>query len=359
MNRKQNIDKDSFEQVSRDLLQKVRKAELPDPEEILLSWQEIDKQTSKPSVSFMSRIKYVLSAAASIAILFSIGFFFWDKNEDTTMSLTLLEKEVPSQYAKEIVLVAENEKMHLKDDSSIKYESDGKSNVGENVLNKETSDQVEKEKEDKINQIIVPKGRKANITFSDGTKIYVNAGTRVIYPAVFKKEKREILVEGEVFLEVAKDASRPFIVKTNGFDVEVLGTQFNICAYKEDPSASVVLVSGSVEVKTGKNENAKLVPNQLIEINENGTDIKNVDVFEYICWKDNMMLLNDRRAGEVFDKLARYYGRSIHYDNTVKEIPISGKLDLREEMEDVVNIMCQSLFLAYSVDENNNIVISK
>lgn len=359
MNRKQNIDKDSFEQVSRDLLQKVRKAELPDPEEILLSWQEIDKQTSKPSVSFMSRMKYALSAAASIAILFSIGFFFWDKNEDTAMSLTLLEKEVPSQYAKEIVLVAENEKMHLKDDSSIKYESDGKSNVGENVLNKETSDQVEKEKEDKINQIIVPKGRKANITFSDGTKIYVNAGTRVIYPAVFKKEKREILVEGEVFLEVAKDASRPFIVKTNGFDVEVLGTQFNICAYKEDPSASVVLVSGSVEVKTGKNENAKLVPNQLIEINENGTDIKNVDVFEYICWKDNMMLLNDRRAGEVFDKLARYYGRSIHYDNTVKEIPISGKLDLREEMEDVVNIMCQSLFLAYSVDENNNIVISK
>lgn len=359
MNKKQNIDKHSFEQAGRDLLQKVRKAEQPVQEEILLSWQEIDRQTSKLTVPFMSRIKWMLSAAASIAILFSVGFFFWDTNEDTALSLALLEKEVPAQYAKEIVLVAENEKMHLKDDSSIKYESDGKSNVGENVLNKETSGQTEKETEDKINQIIVPKGRKANITFSDGTKMYVNAGTRVVYPAVFKKDKREILVEGEVFLEVTKDISRPFIVKTNGFDVKVLGTQFNICAYKDDQSASVVLVSGSVEVKTGKNEKAKLTPNQLIEINEKGTDIKNVDVFEYICWKDNMMMLNDRRAGEVFDKLARYYGRPIQYDNTIKDIPISGKLDLREDMEDVVNIMCQSLFLEYRVEGNDKIVISK
>ena len=70
--------------------------------------------------------------------------------------------------------------------------------------------------------------------------MYVNAGTRVFYPAVFKKDKREILVEGEVFLEVEKDPSRPFIVKTNRFEVKVLGTQFNVCAYKEDAFTSVV-----------------------------------------------------------------------------------------------------------------------
>ena len=98
------------------------------------------------------------------------------------------------------------------------------------------------------------------------------------YPAVFKKDKREILVEGEVFLEVEKDPSRPFIVKTNRFEVKVLGTQFNVCAYKEDAFTSVVLVNGSVEVNSGKNNRSVLSPNQMIKVNDKGTDIKEVDV---------------------------------------------------------------------------------
>ena len=216
-----------------------------------------------------------------------------------------------------------------------------------------------KEKKEEINQIIVPKGRRADITFSDGTKMYVNAGTRVFYPAVFKTDKREILVEGEVYLDVAKDPSRPFIVKTNSFDVKVLGTQFNVCAYKEDVSASVVLVNGQVEVNAGKNNKSILSPNQMMKINDKSVDIKEVDVFEYICWKDNMMMLNDRKVGETLDRLSRYYGRNIWYNEEIGNIPISGKLDLRENMEDVINIICQLMFLQYKTDANNNIIISK
>ncbi len=189
--------------------------------------------------------------------------------------------------------------------------------------------------------------------------MYVNAGTRVFYPAVFKKDKREILVEGEVFLEVEKDPSRPFIVKTNRFEVKVLGTQFNVCAYKEDAFTSVVLVNGSVEVNSGKNNRSVLSPNQMIKVNDKGTDIKEVDVFEYICWKDNMMMLNGRKVGETLDRLSRYYGRNIWYNEEIGNIPISGKLDLRENMEDVINIICQSMFLQYKTDANNNIIISK
>ena len=141
--------------------------------------------------------------------------------------------------------------------------------------------------------------------------------------------------------------------------MKVLGTQFNICAYKEDAAASVVLVEGKVEVETTDREKTVLKPNQLVSIQEKGLDIKEVDVFGYICWKDNMMLLNNRIAGEVFDRLSRHYGCRILYDDNIKDIPISGKLDLREKPEDVVNILCQSLYLVYKVDENKNIIISK
>lgn len=360
MNSKQHIEnKKSFEQAGKDLLRKVHEAEPDRRQEALASWQEIENRLDPPRPAFRLRVRYIMTIAASIAILLAVGIYFgMHREEDSTLSLALLENNKSILAEDEIVLIESREKMQLKDESSIKYDVDGTSNAEEHVVKKETAEAKEEKKEE-INQLIVPKGRRADITFSDGTRMYVNAGTRVFYPAVFQKEKREIIVEGEVYLDVAKDPSRPFIVKTNGFDVKVLGTQFNVCAYKEDASASVVLVNGRVEVNSGKNNKSVLSPNQMIEINDKGTDIKEVDVFEYICWKDNMMMLNDRKVGETLDRLSRYYGRNIWYNEEIGAIPISGKLDLRENMEDVINILCQSLFLHYKTDANNNVIISK
>ena len=331
MDKKQNIlNKRSFEQAGKDLLRKVHDAESDNLLEALASWKEIEVRTTQPRTSFRLRSRYILSVAASIAVFLSVGLYFWmDTKSDTSMSLALLENNTSSLADDEIVLIESDDKMQLKDESSIKYDMDGKSNAEQHVVKKEI------------------------------TKMYVNAGTRVFYPAVFKKDKREILVEGEVFLEVEKDPSRPFIVKTNRFEVKVLGTQFNVCAYKEDAFTSVVLVNGSVEVNSGKNNRSVLSPNQMIKVNDKGTDIKEVDVFEYICWKDNMMMLNGRKVGETLDRLSRYYGRNIWYNEEIGNIPISGKLDLRENMEDVINIICQSMFLQYKTDANNNIIISK
>lgn len=360
MNKQRNIsNKKIFEEAGKDLLRKVKEAEPDRLQDAFASWQEVEGRLSRSRRIVGLRLHHFVSVAASIVVLLSIGFYFgWEREKEASLSLALLEKNTSSLSGNEIVLIESEEKMQLKDESSIKYDVDGKSNVEEQVVKKEKNEGKKEEKEE-INQIIVPKGRKADITFSDGTRMYVNAGTRVFYPAVFRKDKREIIVEGEVYLNVKKDPSRPFIVKTNGFDVKVLGTQFNVCAYKEDAAASVVLVNGKVEVNTGKNRKSVLAPNQRIEINEKGTNIKEVDVFEYICWKDNMMMLNDRKVGETLDRLSRYYGRTILYNEEVANIPISGKLDLRENMEDVILIVCQSVYLQYSIDSDNNVLISK
>lgn len=88
----------------------------------------------------------------------------------------------------------------------------------------------------------------------------------MIFPTVFAKDKREILVDGEVYLEVAADPSRPFIVKTSTIEVKVLGTRFNVCAYRDEPAASVVLVEGQVEVKNGDNGKNVLSPDDMLEL---------------------------------------------------------------------------------------------
>ena len=92
----------------------------------------------------------------------------------------------------------------------------------------------------------------------------------------------------------------------------------------------------------------------MIELGNKGVSIKEVDVFEYICWKDNLMQVNDRKVGDVLNKLARYYGRTIVFDKEIAEIPLSGKLDLRGS-----EIICQSLFLRQETDKENNIIILK
>ncbi len=360
MSREQDIkEKESFFQAGRKLLEKVHEAESVDRAEVLMSWEEVQEKLESRS-SRKLRIRYVLSAvAASVAILLTVGISLWKTGEDElAVSLSLLEQEIPALPDDEVVLFARNDRMQLKDESSVRYGEDGEPDVEGQVV-KKISGQEKEEDEEAVNQIVVPKGRKADITFSDGTKMYVNAGSRVIYPALFGKDRREIVVEGEVYLDVKKDPSRPFIVKTKGFEVKVLGTQFNICAYKEDAAASVVLVEGKVEVETAGKEKSVLSPNQLISIHDEGSDIREVDVFEYICWKDNMMLLNNRTARDVFDRLSRHYGCRILYDDNIGSIPVSGKLDLREKPEDVVNILCQSLYLVYAMNENKDIIISK
>lgn len=342
---------DEMQKTSKDLIDYLQQQDEVDSELINRSWHNVDSVLFKSQMTLRRRILRLVAAAACILILFSSGWYLFSllSVNDSSLSADLL-KENSNDTTQEILLITQANKMNLKEDASIQYQSDGSVFIDSLEIKTEKNDVPDKQA---LNHVIVPKGKRMNLTFSDGTKMFVNAGSHVIYPTLFEKGKREIVVEGEVFLDVAKDPQRPFIVKVNGFDVKVLGTSFNICAYKEDATASVVLVNGHVEVKTDKNEIVRLEPNQLVNITSEGTESKNVDVFEYICWKDNMMLLSGRKAGDVLNRLARYYGYNIQFEDSVGELVLQGKLDLNENIRDVMDMICISLSLKYIIDENN------
>ncbi len=354
--------KASFNRAAQSLVDEVRGKETVSREAVLASWEQVEAKLTHGRRHLLLQRRVIFSVAACVVILLAVGIGFKRYGQtEGGLSLSLLEEE-PLLAENEVVLVGQNNRMQLKDGSSLTYDEKGALTLDEEMVDKVSGSEAETETAEgkqAVNQIIVPKGRKAEVTFSDGTRMQVNAGSRVIYPVVFGKDKREIIVEGEVYLEVRKDPSRPFYVKTRDLEVSVLGTKFNVCAYKEDAAASVVLVEGKVQVETAAKEKAVLQPNQLITVGEAGTQIKEVDVYEYICWTENIMLLNGSKAGEVFDRLSRRYGRRILYDNAIKEIPVDGKLDLKERPEDVVRNLCLSLYLTYDVGENGDIIVSK
>lgn len=194
------------------------------------------------------------------------------------------------------------------------------------------------------NELLVPYGRQSHLTLSDGTRIWVNAGSKLVYPTLFGPKTREIRVEGEVYMEVAHDASRPFIVHSGTMNVRVLGTKFYLSSYGEHQTREVVLLSGSVSVGSTlgseANNERRIVPNQQAILHEDGTiDVRKVAARDRIAWIDGYLQCDNERLGDLLDRLARYYNCRLEHAAEIDDLPISGKLELQPEITDVLRIL--------------------
>lgn len=355
MNKQENdIRKNFFKKAGQIWIENIREAEKVDRQKIDLSL--LDLKNRRLAQRRQRRLSiYAISVAASLLIAaFSISFFYTPASSDwDRLAKTMWNDSVP-HHTGEITLITQSDRMKLSNEASLEYKKNGQLQVNKENVIKETAARNQQ----KFNHIIVPKGKRATITFSDGTSMYINSGSHVIYPSEFEKNKREILVEGEVYLEVAKDPERPFFVKTKNFDVKVLGTTFNVSAYKDDETATVVLVEGKVEVDNNQLKTT-IRPNEMISISNGTSTVTHVDVSEYISWKDYIMLLAEHRAGDVFTRLSRYYGIPIEYEQALASYPVSGKLDLRSGIYNSLDILTELLDIKYETTPDGNIRIYK
>lgn len=156
--------------------------------------------------------------------------------------------------------------------------------------------------------LMTPKGKMSQLHLPDGTKVWLNAQTRVLFPNKFPQSRREIFVEGEIYIEVAPDATRPFVVKTKQNDIQVLGTRFDVRT-TETGVTQVALVSGKVAVTnhTQKKE-VLLLPDQLLEISDRDYTISEVDAQKLIAWKSGIYSYEAELLDKILEDLARYYG---------------------------------------------------
>lgn len=356
-NKKTIYNSDEFRKTVRCLTEKIREADELEFVDVEKSFQDVMKRVEREKrVSYRRHIyRWSLSIAAAIGLILAMNWWSTNADEGTELDIALLN-DTTSICGDEVILITDNQAMNLKNDASLKYDTLGSSNIQQYALNTKISQASSVKNE--MHQIMVPNGKRADITFSDGTRIYINSGSKVIYPDIFEEQKREILVEGEVYLDVAKRKDCPFVVKTREFDIRVLGTSFNVCAYREDEASSVVLVHGSVEVTTENKSKVRLAPNQLVDIKGNKTKVRKVDVSEYISWKDNLLLLHQRPVGDVLKKLERYYGCKIRYDAEITTLSLSGKLDLQTDITDVMDNLCLSLSLHYTINDKDEIYVS-
>ena len=194
-----------------------------------------------------------------------------------------------------------------------------------------------------MSTISVPEGQRTNVTLPDGSNVWLNACTTIQYPTSFNSRERFVILKGEAYFDVKKNKSRPFIVHTDAYSIEVLGTKFNISNYK-GRATNIVLVEGSVEVTDRNERKAQLVPSDLLNI-ANGAIAyqKQVDVAEYISWVDGVMLLNGNDLSHIIQKLSIYYGIPIQCDPMVGKEKVYGKLDLKDDIDEVIECIRQTI----------------
>lgn len=280
-----------------------------------------------------------LSVAAGFLLLIGISLFWITRpaSQRGETEIAFVDRPQINGNDVQLVLVDNQTKRIGGKDVALHYANDGTVKIDADTVDIiESQPATQQHNQPVYNQLIVPFGKRSSLSLSDGTKIWVNAGSRVVFPIEFAQDKREIYVEGEVFLEVARNENKPFFVRTKEFDVDVLGTSFDIIAYPGDKNQAVVLVAGKVNVTTKEGRQTKLTPNDKFEWEDGKTVVKVVDPCNYIAWKDGLYRFESVPFGKVLDRLARYYGRVIKYDDEIAGMSCSGKLDLKDELSEVL-----------------------
>lgn len=192
--------------------------------------------------------------------------------------------------------------------------------------------------EDEMNRLIVPYGKRSTLQLADGTKVWMNSGTELEFPSEFDGNTRDIVLKGEIYIEVAKMEKKPFYVHTAEFTVQVLGTRFNVSAYPDNKERTIVLVEGEVEVSTIRQGTGKLAPDEMFTIDTDGIRKQKAEVSKYICWKDGFLILNKTPISDVLQKIGRYYNVSFddHSDEVLFSKTCTGKLYLSENLDEVL-----------------------
>jgi len=307
----------------------------------------------------IKRLKFIRYAAVACSIIGVIGFSLYNLinigKVDSTQSITDFANENiihTQQPTNQIQLVNGNQTLAVEGtQAKVEYDVNGKLKVNKKSVMITQSKSLIKDMP-VYSQLRVPYGKRAFLTLSDGTTLWVNTGTTVIYPTTFANENREIFVEGEVYAEVFHDSKRPFIIKTEKIVVQVLGTVFNLSAYKEDKQINVVLVSGSVYVKPKNGKTTIIKPNQLFTYTEQASTLRNVDVENYTSWHDGNYIFHNEPIENILLRLSRYYNVTMKLPTTASGITCSGKLELKDDLNQLLNGLSEITSMSFSGKNN-------
>lgn len=345
--------KNSFERASQIIDSvKIKDIDLSETDMEDLSFiYENTKRLYQRRKQKVRRLYYAVTAAACIVLLAFLPFFHYQYKDHPHRDIAVSQKKAQDSANDIQLILGEQDKMILSQNATIQL---NKKREIEITNRKEIQHPISKIiNENQLNTLIVPKGKHSSLALPDGTIVWVNSGSSISFPSEFDDIKREIsLVDGEIYIEVAKDRTKPFFVNTPFGKITVHGTKFNVTAYCTDEYKSVVLAEGSISVRLNTSEDLILSPNQKLNIQSGSSRISEVNPYDYICWKDGIMNFSNEKLGALLLRLSRYYGVDFECDKLLSEKSCTGKMILFDDLDEVLETLTDIFPIHYTKEDD-------
>lgn len=201
-----------------------------------------------------------------------------------------------------------------------------------------------------------PRGGTYEVILSDGTHVWLNADTKLTFPSKFSGSNRMVILTGEAYFEVAKNKAKPFIVNFGEQRIEVLGTHFNIMAYKDETASLITLVEGSVKVNSGTAK-AILKPGQQAEISRKNTSSivlnKEINTEQVMAWKNGYFMFENEPVESIMRKISRWYNVDIVYQDNLQDKALFGTMSRFTNVSEVLKRLELTGLLRFKIDNNN------
>lgn len=311
------------------------------------------------------QLKRLFTYAAILVVAFLVisPVLFFNKNDNKTV---IVEAKLPVIKAggfKAMIIASDGSTLNIEDIDK-KVEIDGASVEKNNgTLNyakspKTTAQSNSKKTEVQYNTIVIPKGGEYKVVLEDGTQVWLNSNSKLIFPVKFSNSVREVQLEGEGYFEVSKESTRPFVVTTAKSKIRVYGTSFNVSSYLNDAEDEVItLATGRIGVTVGDSEYLLEPRQQIVMSKDSVPKIHEVNPKYYCEWNRGIITFENESLDDIMRKLSRWYEIEVDFDDEVlKELIFTGDLDRYTNFNEVLNMICQTTNIAYRA-ENGAVVI--
>lgn len=334
-------------------------------------WRRLDRTQERvweritPALVNRKERLYLWGMRIAAIIILLIGVFFaWQIRQAPTEKFMPVAEvvQVESGSPKAILVMNAGKPIELKEGETRQVADV----FGVRVIQDSTGglrfeDRGEAEEEIGESSVVVPEKGEYFVILSDGTKVWINSGSELEFPNRFGGDIREVKLKGEAYFEVASDPQKPFYVLAGETKIRVLGTAFNVSAYREDRQTEVALLRGKVSFDV-EDKAYVLAPGEIATWDrESGkTIVRKGDVAAIVDWKAGRFNFEDMPLEELTVKLSRWYGVTFVFsDEAVKKLRFSGAMTKYRTLDYVLDMISKTTDVTFGLKENRVTVSSK
>ena len=322
--------------TKRDIDELIDTIKIPSDREVEAAVRRFEQRLRR-----MKRRRQIIWATSSAAAVILFGIIFtllWTEEHKSVEPVKVAKTvKVENKVVVPTLILAGGNSVNLKQENVEKTIHESNIRVEENHIVYDSV--VNNTREIEYNTLVIPAGYTYNVTLADGTRVTLNAGSRLKYPVEFVGDRREVELSGEAYFDVTK-SGKPFEVSVSDSKIRVYGTQFNVKTSREN-TVETVLVEGKIGFRSPGREEVKVVPGEQVSYNatSGNVDVRQVDTRYATAWMDGVFKYQDKKLNLVLEDISALYGVEFELQTDITMIEVTMNLNKKTSIEEVISFI--------------------